>query len=722
MDSKPAYEISEALLDYVVELGPISSDNDYFGHTDNDLKISKNAGTTVNPFVNRANDTTNPTVLADPAITLVNFITSRTDGGGGFINVGNNTLIDADNYDNAGTLTAVPANRWQIMRMYYFASVAATAITYGQATYSSASAAKAAITSEDPDISPTAKAGVLTTALIVKAGATNLNDLEDALFVPIKLIVGSEEPAIISVDFPNLADDLGDALHMFTCSTIDSISVSVTSIDGINVNCLIEKAGGGNIRILFSDGVHILDCTPTCSVALTPGTDVAPQANYVYIPESTKVITVSTSGWPATEYVPIASVLVQSAPSVQPDSVYKLHAYTDHVADPVTNIGHISHINSWIRGQQASWQSGTLLTPTTGLNTFDVFVSTGDIKQIHDKSFPAFDTSVSSDIYVLNDSVTANKKVGDLTGELTDSNGGSMSNRVYNLVIWGVVSENLSDCKIFCNLPTNSYNNNNADKATLDISAFTVYEIPIEYRGTGFLISRLTVDHSGSTFTILQNEDLRGKTPSTSAGSSAGGGAADTDELPEGVVNLYYTEARVSANTDVAANTTHRGLTTNPHSTSVSNLSDTTITSPADDELLTYSSGEWINSAFTPVFGSQFHEGASEGESSTSSATYQQKLRVTTSSLPSGTYRIGWFFEWGMGATIYDGEFRVQVNDSTTLMETLVSVNRSSNWRSMAGYDYQSLSGVVNIDLDYRETGLSTAYIRRARLEIWRIN
>jgi hypothetical protein len=32
----------------------------------------------------------------------------------------------------------------------------------------------------------------------------------------------------------------------------------------------------------------------------------------------------------------------------------------------------------------------------------------------------------------------------------------------------------------------------------------------------------------------------------------------DTDALPEGSTNLYYTEARVSANVDVAANTTHR--------------------------------------------------------------------------------------------------------------------------------------------------------------------
>ena len=39
----------------------------------------------------------------------------------------------------------------------------------------------------------------------------------------------------------------------------------------------------------------------------------------------------------------------------------------------------------------------------------------------------------------------------------------------------------------------------------------------------------------------------------------------DSDDVLEGVARLYYTEARVDANTNVSANTTHRGLTTNPH-------------------------------------------------------------------------------------------------------------------------------------------------------------
>jgi hypothetical protein len=40
----------------------------------------------------------------------------------------------------------------------------------------------------------------------------------------------------------------------------------------------------------------------------------------------------------------------------------------------------------------------------------------------------------------------------------------------------------------------------------------------------------------------------------------------DSGDLPEGAANKYYTEGRVSANVSVVANTTHAGLTNNPHS------------------------------------------------------------------------------------------------------------------------------------------------------------
>lgn len=60
------------------------------------------------------------------------------------------------------------------------------------------------------------------------------------------------------------------------------------------------------------------------------------------------------------------------------------------------------------------------------------------------------------------------------------------------------------------------------------------------------------VDNGDNTCTFTPPDGL---TPVTFNCSAPGGGIADTDALPEGLVNLYYTEARVAANAAVAANT-----------------------------------------------------------------------------------------------------------------------------------------------------------------------
>lgn len=51
----------------------------------------------------------------------------------------------------------------------------------------------------------------------------------------------------------------------------------------------------------------------------------------------------------------------------------------------------------------------------------------------------------------------------------------------------------------------------------------------------------------------------------------------DTDDVAEGITNLYHTDPRVSANPDVAANTAHRGNLANPHSTGITNLGPGTL-------------------------------------------------------------------------------------------------------------------------------------------------
>ena len=172
---------------------------------------------------------------------------------------------------------------------------------------------------------------------------------------------------------------------------------------------------------------------------MTPGSDTAPTQNYVYLLQSTKVLTASTVGWPSEEHAPLATVLCESAATYQTNGAYKFHAWTDHVT-AADDQGHLSDINFWIRQQQATWQSGVAptltITPNGGAADNVIFTSTaGVVLQLHDHTFPAF--AGTPDVYVVNDSVTPYTIVTDLNALLTDSTGASMSGRYFSLVIWG---------------------------------------------------------------------------------------------------------------------------------------------------------------------------------------------------------------------------------------------------------------------------------------------
>lgn len=70
------------------------------------------------------------------------------------------------------------------------------------------------------------------------------------------------------------------------------------------------------------------------------------------------------------------------------------------------------------------------------------------------------------------------------------------------------------------------------------------------------------------------------------------GGLTDTDDLPEGSTNFYYTEARVNANASVAANTAKISA-----DGSIATHSDVVLTSPSNGQILEYNGSNWVNVA-----------------------------------------------------------------------------------------------------------------------------
>jgi hypothetical protein len=333
-----------------------------------------------------------------------------------------------------------------------------------------------------------------------------------------------------------------DVINVFNGSILESHMIDTYVTTGVAYLSL-EKTGGGDLHLFFDGDFTDFPSTPAEEVALTAGSDTAPTLNYVYIPKSTTTLTASTAGWPSEQHVPVATVLAQSVASFDTYGAYKVHAWTDHLGS-ADGQGHVSHVNYWIRQQNATWMSGAAITPTGGASTFDIATSSATVLQLHPHDYPAFNTATGSDIYVVNNLATPYARVGDLAGQDLDSAGVALTNKYYSVVIWGVVSEDAADCKLMANLPSDSYFS--SDPAIEDANKYTNYTIPAAFKGTGFLIARLTVrNQSDTTYTIVDTEDLRGQVPQ----SGAGGASPAVTTFPDSQFNVY----NVTDNTKVAA-------------------------------------------------------------------------------------------------------------------------------------------------------------------------
>ncbi len=312
-------------------------------------------------------------------------------------------------------------------------------------------------------------------------------------------------------------------MHGWNGSILETTDVNVTS-NGTIITLSVEKNGGGNQTVVFSDGYHDWDTSPADTIVLTEGTDEVGVQNFVFFLQSTKALTANTTGFPSAEHAPIATVICQSAASLQTDGCMKCHVWTDHLIQP-TDQGHVGDISSWIRMHHSLWISGVVQTftiTTNGGSADNVILTTtsGVVLQLHNHNFPAF--TGTPDIYVVNDSVSPFTKVTDLNALLTDSTGASMSGKFFSLVIWGVVSEDEADCKLFCNLPGGSYNTSAG--VTADASKFANFDTPNDYAGTSFLIAQWNLRHQTSasgTWSSVDEIDLRGLQPSITPGGTS---------------------------------------------------------------------------------------------------------------------------------------------------------------------------------------------------------
>ncbi len=150
-------------------------------------------------------------------------------------------------------------------------------------------------------------------------------------------------------------------------------------------------------------------------------------------------------------------------------------------------------------------------------------------------------------------------------------------------------------------------------------------------------------------------------------------------------------------------------------------------TAPVDKQYLGWNAGA---TQWEPKYvGDNLYHNASTGESSTTSETYQQKLRLTFTPVAAGDYLISFTC---LVSSEDSNELiltRVQVDDTTTHLETILELGGSTVY-SDGTYAIRSGSFVVsltaaahNIDLDYATSNSAeAAYIKEATLVAQRVS
>ena len=303
-------------------------------------------------------------------------------------------------------------------------------------------------------------------------------------------------------------------------SILETINFTITS-DGATITGNLQGEASGPLTLAFSDGLTILAAdAPGLDIQLLPGTSTVPNKNYVFIPFSTKVLTVNNTGWPLTEHARISEIMLLDATRTAADGALGNRNHNDHIAATDDN-GHMLHVSSRLRIEPAKWVSGVALSVAgDGTNDLTFDVTAGIVAQLHEQVFPAIQMSVDDDIHVVNDFTEPYITITNLFDITEDSTGTPIgTNKYFNLVVWGVQNKTGQNSHIFVNLPGGVYTSESG--ATVDTLKHDNFTIPEEFNGTGFLIGRITFQLKVASWDVVASQDLRGLIPGNIAGSTA---------------------------------------------------------------------------------------------------------------------------------------------------------------------------------------------------------
>lgn len=341
---------------------------------------------------------------------------------------------------------------------------------------------------------------------------------------------------IIGVDVRDTKESTFNNFHNGTFR--EQFDFLVTS-DGVTITgTLSPRNGHDDMTMLFSDGFTILDTSPALTVTLTAGTPSVRVTNYVYIPKSTKVLTVSTTEFPvSTEYIPVAIIVLKDAVTTQSDGALRNQNINNEVQTSYSQ-GYLQVMGETIRegigarNINGAQGTATIVTASTPDDVY-VAVTSGVIRQMHRQVTQALDMQTGTKALIANDETTPFAETTNLNTITTDSEGNSLLGQTFSLVAWIVANSAGEPTQLCINKPIDSYPVNffnPIENAINDVQGYAVKTIPEDFIGVGSLVARFTfsLNGAGTEWTLEDTEDLRKQIPNVSGGGAAGGTGVTT--------------------------------------------------------------------------------------------------------------------------------------------------------------------------------------------------
>ncbi len=121
-----------------------------------------------------------------------------------------------------------------------------------------------------------------------------------------------------------------------------------------------------------------------------------------------------------------------------------------------------------------------------------------------------------------------------------------------------------------------------------------------------------------------------------------------------------------------------------------------------------------------PIAG--YESGVSDAEVTTTSTTYVQAYRFTSSSLAAGNYRIGWSLEVTNSDQTRRTDARLQLDDATDLFAAgSTRTDNNNDYVAVCGFTVQAMTaGAHTFDFDFKGIiSTSSAKVRRIRIELY---